>query len=382
MQPAARKSKQAEHTMTKNTIAHHLAQRTLELVRLPSVTGDEGTLCTHVFEWLHCHLPDAQIQRVGDNLLVSPPPSGDRPTIGLFGHLDTVPPSADQPVAILDERVYGCGASDMKGGLAVMLALLEAVPRFQANLVGVFYAREEGPADASGLVELLAAGVLPSLDLALCLEPTDNELHGGCMGGLHARVRIQGRRAHSARPWFGDNALYRALPMLARIRDVPDRSVDREGLTFVEVMNVTMMHTVDGRNVIPGLAELNVNYRFAPGRSPEDAETVLRSVVSGPQPEVEFPDGMGLEIIDVAPPGQVCVDHPLLRAWRKEFGPKVRAKQAWTDVARLTEAGIPAVNFGPGETALAHQARESVAISALERNHQMLVGLLEGVLTG
>jgi len=167
-----------------------------------------------------------------------------RPTIGLFGHLDTVLPASDQPLEIRDGRVFGCGASDMKGGLAVMLALLAERAALRAfNLVFVFYEKEEGPSADNGLDEVLDHPAFPKLDLGVCLEPTDNAVHAGCVGGLHATVTFRGRRAHSARPWQGENAIYKATGFLERLRARERVPATFAGLTFYEVMNATMAST-------------------------------------------------------------------------------------------------------------------------------------------
>lgn len=256
----------------------------------------------------------------------------------------------------------------MKGGLAVMLELLARAEELSRNLIVVFYDKEEGPAVDNGLEPLFASGHIPTMDLGVCLEPTDNRIQAGCVGGLHATVTFKGRRAHSARPWQGENAIYRAIGTLERLRDFGRREVQVGPLTFYEVMNATMASTANSRNVIPDAFMLNVNYRFAPGKALDVAAQELRDLVGG---EAE------VIIIDEAPSGEVCLDHPLLSDWRRiqeEAGDplETEAKQAWTDVARLTARGIPAVNFGPGETAQAHQANESVPVAYLEAGYAAL----------
>jgi succinyl-diaminopimelate desuccinylase len=233
----------------------------------------------------------------------------------------------------------------------------------------VFYDREEGPAAESGILPLLERGVDRGVELALCLEPTDNRIEAGCVGGLHGRVTFKGKRAHSARPWQGQNAIYEAVPLLTSLRERERRAVEIEGLVFYEVISATMASTDNSRNVVPDRFHLNLNFRFAPNRSTEDATTELRNLVP---PDAE------LEIVDVAPSGAVRLDDPRLAAWiaRRQLG--VAAKQAWTDVARLAARGLPAVNFGPGATAEAHQARESIAIEALDIHHAALRDLLQG----
>ncbi len=359
--------------MLDRDLALSLAQDTLALCRIPSVTGDEAAIVDDL--QTRCQaMPGVQVERIGLSLLARRVSDPSYPWIALVGHSDTVSPAppAQQPLGIdtAADRVFGCGASDMKGGLAVMLALLAAPQRYSANLLCVFYDHEEGPADRSGILPICAAGALRDVSLALCLEPTDGTIQAGCIGGLQARVTAHGKRAHSARPWHGQNAIYAALPLLSRLASLSRREVQVGGLPFYEVTTVTQAHTENSRNVVPDRLVLNINQRFAPNRSLADARAELEALIRSCGP-------YAIEIVDEAPPGLVCLDQPRLRAWIDREGLAVEAKQAWTDVARLTALGIPAVNFGPGETAQAHQANESVPIAALAHAYQRLQHLLE-----
>lgn len=351
-------------------LAGALAELTLRLCSVPSVTGQEDAIAAEIHDLCRRAGGHVRAERVGNAVLAEGPPRPGRPTVALFGHSDTVRPAALQDLCIRDGRVYGCGASDMKGGLAVMLRLLEESADLSgAHLRCVFYDREEGPASESGLLPLCDQGLFDGVDLALCLEPTDNRIQAGCVGGLHALVTFTGQRAHSARPWQGRNALYAALPYLSRLAAWERREVQIEGLRFYEVMSATQAHTDNSRNVVPDRFVVNVNYRFAPGKEMDEAERELRALC---------PEDAGLEIVDRAPSGRVCLGHPLLRAWREAAGLEVEAKQAWTDVARLAARGLAAVNFGPGETAQAHQAQESVPIAHLGAHLRALRLLLSG----
>lgn len=348
--------------------AEDLAQLTLDLCQIPSVTGDEAALCHWVAEEIKKTNENLSTTRIGNSLVIQGPRDAGRPSVGLFGHLDTVKPAQEQPIGIFDDRVYGCGASDMKGGLAVMMNLISAHHALQkANVVAVFYDKEEGPARENGLEAVFESGAIPPLDLGICLEPTDNRLQLGCVGGLHALVTFAGQRAHSARPWQGANAIYAAIPFLQRLKNRERVAVQYGELTFYEVIHATTATTTNSRNVIPDQFTLNVNMRFAPGKTLAQAQQELLELVAG---EAQ------LEWVDEAPAGDVCHEHPLVRAWRAQTGLAVEPKQAWTDVARLTARGIPALNFGPGETAQAHQARESIAISDLYRCRDGLLHLL------
>ncbi len=352
-------------------IGEELAGLTLELCSIPSETGNEREIADRIEARCHELAPEARTVRIGNSVVCIPEwsdPGFTGPTIALVGHLDTVKCAVDQPLEIRDGKVYGCGSTDMKAGVATMLALLARWRELRgARTVWIFYDGEEGPAEMNGLEPVLASGELPALDLALVLEPTDQSLMMGCMGLLHAVVTVRGRRAHSARPWQGDNALYRAIPLLSRLRDWPRREVRIGELTYYEVIVATQVWTENSKNVVPDRVMINVNFRFAPGNTAEAAERELRALV-GEDGEVE--------LIDRAAAGQVFLDHPLIEPWRAREGIGIQCKQAWTDVARFTERGIPAVNFGPGETAQAHQAGEWCSIESLEYAYSKLWTML------
>lgn len=346
--------------MAESWMTDELARLTLELCRMPSETGREARIADWVEGRCLSRVGPERVHRIGHSVVCDPfagDPSASATTVALVGHLDTVKCAEDQDYAVRDGRVYGCGASDMKGGVAVMLALLDRWRELGGpRPVWIFYDAEEGPFENNGLEPVLNAGVLPEIDFAFILEPTDRALQLGCMGVLNATVSVLGRRAHSARPWQGESAIYRALPLLERFAATERREVRFGELTFYEVIGVTQANTANSKNVVPDVLTLNVNVRFAPGRTMEEAEEELRALVGG--------DGV-VDVRDRAPAGDVYLNHPLLAPWCQAEGLPLQPKQAWTDVARFTSRGIPAVNFGPGETSQAHQANEWCPVDSL-----------------
>lgn len=342
--------------------------KALWLVSQESPTGQEEELCLQLLAWARQHFPDGRIERYRQGFLLEPaPPQAGRPTLALVGHLDTVPISPTQQLGLDGGRLYGCGASDMKSGVAVMMSLLEAHQRSDWNLVGLFYDQEEGPYLQNGLDPLLDQLRHPLPELAVVLEPTNNQIQAGCVGSIQARVHVQGRRAHSARPWQGENAIYKALPLLQRLAELKEKKVVHGGLEFYEVVTATQAFSSGPSNAVPGEFVLNLNQRFAPGKSPEVALEELRHLIGG---EHE------LEVCDVAPSATVDLSHPRLVKWLQAARLRVEPKQAWTDVARLTQRGIAAFNFGPGDPAQAHQANEWIAITALDDCLDLLRQLL------
>ena len=334
---------------------------TQKLVEIPSPTKQEKEVADFIETWLRSNLPGVPFSRTRNNIMVCPPQQEGRPVIGLFGHIDTVPADPNQPVGVKEDKLYGCGTSDMKSGDAVMLGLLTEYSQLGANVVAVFYDCEEGPDVDNGLHTVMP--LRPHLDFALVMEPTNNNIMAGCMGGLHAVVTVDGKRAHSAKPWQGQNAIFRALPLLAKLRDMPRREVNVSGLTFYEVMSPTMARTQNAANVEPDHFELNINSRYAPNRTDADALAELNKLVG---------DVAKIRVRDVAPPGEVCISHPFIQSWIDRCALKVEPKQAWTDLARLTAHGIPTVNFGPGNPDRCHQADEWMEIKNLKECYDLL----------
>lgn len=337
------------------------------LVDIPSITGDERALRDAIADRLS---GTVDVEVVGESLVAGH--RTGKPRVDLYGHLDTVPENGNLPARVEGGRVHGLGTSDMKAGLTVMLSALEspAVASGPYDVVAVFYDREEGPADENGLEGVLdQVAHLGDAELALVMEPTDNELQLGCQGTINAMVHFKGDAAHSARPWLGENAVTKAGEWLAEMHRREARDVIVEGLTFRETFVITTASGGVARNVIPASFSVNVNHRYPPDRSSEEAERILAEVCSA---------GDGFEVVDSAPAAPIPSGNQHLERLEGSGVTGVTAKTAWTDVARLAQRGIPAVNFGPGEVALAHRADESVSIDALEAGWVILERFLTG----
>lgn len=354
-------------------LAASLAQTLLELARIPSPIGEEKALCDHVQTRLLETFAPAAITRFRDSLIVHAHDKPGAPKIALVGHLDVVRTQHDAPARIEGARLFGAGAADMKSGLALMIELverldLEALP---CDLTLVFYEREEGPYVENVLGPMLEEfAQLRAFDLAICLEPSDNRLQLGCMGSLHATITFAGRTAHSARPWEGENAITKAAGFLTELGNRPPREVTVDGMLFKEVMTPTLAKGGRGRNVVPDHFELNLNYRFAPGKTPEQALDELLFLVAG---------RAHVEPTDLSPAGRPHREHPLVQKLVDAGVRTVERKQAWTDVARFDQIGVPAVNFGPGLNAQAHQPNEYTDLPLLEEGYRILERFLTGL---
>jgi succinyl-diaminopimelate desuccinylase len=340
--------------------------RTLKwLVDIPSVTGSEGRIATAIAGRLLPIWTIKGVQRFGNSLVVGA--RTDRPLITLYGHLDTVPEQdGNGAVRIDDGRMYGLGTSDMKAGIAVMIHLLEdeGVRSGEYDVVGVFYEREEGPVAENGLEKVLdSAPWLVQSEMAVVLEPTDLKLELGCNGTMTADVVFRGRAAHSARPWLGENAITKAGRWLNEMDAMEPRAETVSGLDYHEVFTVTKAEGGVATNIVPAEFRLSLNYRFPPTLSVDEAEARLRKVAAAADEVI---------VTDAAPPGLIPEGNKHLLRLEGLLGEERFPKQGWTDVARLTALGIPAVNYGPGDPEQAHQSGESVPLGNLTIAYSVL----------
>jgi len=342
------------------------ADLTAALVDVASVSGDEAELADQVEAALRAY-PHLDVERDANVVLARTSLDREQRVV-LAGHLDTVPIASNVPSRVEGDLLFGCGTSDMKAGVAVMLRVAhlvgtgELVPR--VDLTFVFYDCEEIEAARNGLGRL--ARTRPDVlagDLAVLLEPTDGIVEGGCQGTLRVTVRVPGVRAHSARSWLGENAIHAAAPVLAALAGYTAREVEVDGLRYHEGLNAVAITGGVAGNVIPDECTITVNFRFAPDRSEAEAFEHVRSV---------FP-GYDVQITDSAPGARPGLDGPLAASIVTAVGGEARAKLGWTDVARFGELGIPAVNLGPGDPNLAHKPEEHVSIPLIGATEQALV---------
>lgn len=332
---------------------------------LESASGQEQRLADAVEGALR-RLPHLEVFRDG-NAVVARTNLGRAERVVLAGHLDTVPPSGNLPTRLEgtgdDAVIHGRGTADMKSGLAVLLRVAATVPEPEHDITYVFYDNEEVDADLNGLGRLarehpdwLAA------QFAVLGEPTSGTVEGGCNGTVRVEVKIRGVAAHSARSWLGRNAVHEAGIVLDRLRAYLPRMADVDGLLYREGLNAVGIRGGVAGNVIPDECVVTVNYRFAPDRFPDEAVDHLRSVFNGYE----------MTVVDSAPGARPGLDHPAAAAFVAAIGRLPAPKQGWTDVARFSELGIPAVNYGPGDPLLAHRDDERVKVSKIRECERAL----------
>jgi succinyl-diaminopimelate desuccinylase len=334
-----------------------------QLCDIPSVSGDERAV-TDAVEAALAGLDHLTVTRTG-NAIVARTDLGRHSRVVIAGHLDTVPINDNLPTRteLVDgvEMLWGRGTVDMKGGAAVQLRLAIDVTDPVVDVTWVWYDNEEVDSDLNGLGRV--AREQPDQlagDFAILCEPTSAQIEGGCNGTLRAEVRTTGTRAHSARAWMGHNAIHDLAPALAALAAYEPAHTEVDGLVYREGLNAVGISGGVAGNVIPDAATLVVNFRFAPNRSPEDATAHVTAV---------FP-GFEVVITDLAEGARPGLDAPVAQAFLTAVGGEPRPKYGWTDVARFSALGIPAVNYGPGDPNLAHADDERVdtaEIAACER---------------
>ena len=333
---------------------------TADLVAMPSVSFQEAPFV----DWLEGELgrlSHLEVTRVGDNL-VARTDLGRHQRLILAGHTDTVPANGNGTPRLEADKLWGVGSADMKGGLAVFLDLARTVTRPAVDLTFVLYAREEVAQEHNGLNELrdrrpdLLAG-----DCAILGEPTGAAIEAGCQGAVRFQLTLAGARAHTARPWMGRNAVHRLAPILGELAGYEARTPTIDGCTYREAIQAVSVEGGVAGNVVPDAAVLRIHHRYAPDRTPAQAERWVRQLLA---PHLD--SGDELIVVDQSPPCAPSLRHPLLAQLVDDNGLEVRAKLGWTDVARFHALGIPATNFGPGDPAVAHSADEYLDRASIE----------------
>lgn len=340
---------------------------TARLVDVPSVSGDEQVLADASEAWFRA-LPHLDVSRMG-NVIVARTNLGRPSRVVIAGHLDTVPANNNLPHRIVGDELWGLGACDMKSGDAVLMCLARDVMSPRVDVTYVLYDCEEVEAQRNGLVALVATHPdwLHS-DFAILMEPTDGAVEAGCQGTLRAEIRVTGERAHSARSWKGVNAIHGAQEILQRLSAYVPRSPWVEGVQYREGLNAVGITGGVAGNVIPDECVVTVNYRFAPDRTVDEAIAHVTEVFAG----------FDVRIVDHAPAARPGLDSAAVEDFVGRVDVPVRAKYGWTDVARFTALGIPAVNFGPGDPSLAHHADERVSTSQIvDVYHRLATWLVE-----
>jgi succinyl-diaminopimelate desuccinylase len=346
-------------------LSQDVVSLTHALVDIESVSGNEQAIADTVEQALR-DLPHLHVERDGDTVMARTD-LGRAERVVLAGHLDTVPVNDNFPGRLEGDRLVGLGSCDMKGGCAAILRTAALLAEPNRDITFFLYECEEVEAERNGLKRLSTTH--PEwfkADFAVLMEPTSAAVEGGCQGTIRVDVVARGMRAHSARSWMGDNAIHKAADILQRLREYEPRQPHVDGLTYREGLNAVAIGGGVAGNVIPDEVRVSVNYRYAPDRGEAEAVSFLR----------EFFDGYDVEVSDSAPAARPGLDRDVAAAFVEAIGGEPRPKLGWTDVARFTELGVPAVNYGPGSPMMAHKQDEYVETAELVECEQRVLAWL------
>jgi succinyl-diaminopimelate desuccinylase len=349
--------------------AGDLLELTAALIAVPSVSLAEEPLVGAVDTRLR-RISGLDVERVGNNVVARTNLGRERRVV-MAGHLDTVPANNNSVPRIEGDVLHGLGAADMKSGVAVLLRLAEEVgteSRFDCTFV--FYEAEEIADEHNGLRKLFAERPdLVAGDFAVLLEPTDLWLEAGCQGSIRLAATFVGKRAHTARPWQGINAVDRAVPVLQRLAGLQPEEMEVDGLRFRQALSVVSVSSGVAGNVVPDRCVVEVNRRYAPALTLEEAEAEVRALLEGADE---------IALTSVSPAAHPNLSHPLVAEFAGLLDLPVRCKLGWTDVARFSAHGVPAVNFGPGDPEVSHTAGEHVTRVSVEGCYTALSAFLRG----
>lgn len=353
-------------------LTQDVAELTRDLLDIFSVSSDEKRIADAVEKQL-TSLEHLSVTRDGDSIIARTNWGKDK-RIVLAGHLDTVPlPQVEGSLGTVPSQwveedgekvLYGRGATDMKGGVAVQLTLAAALTDAHYDITYVFYDHEEVASELSGLARLMRnhESLLTDADFAVLLEPTNGTIEGGCNGTMRFWIHAHGKASHSGRSWVGENAIHKMADVLGRLATYEAQTYDVEGLAFREGLNAVQIEGGIAGNVIPDHSKVHINYRFAPNKTLDQAIAHVENVF----------EGYELEFVDKSSAARPGLDADLSRSLIESVGQEPKPKYGWTDVARFSEIGIPAVNFGPGDALLAHTDNEHVSAEAIRECYRAL----------
>ena len=339
-------------------LSSDLVDLTAALVDIPSESRHEAEIADAV-ERAIATCSHLEVIRDG-HTVIARTHLGRAERVVIGGHLDTVPINHNLPSRRVtvdgEDRLYGLGTCDMKGGVAIALRLAAELTAPTRDVTWIWYECEEIDSEFNGLRRLSEERPdLLAADFAVLREPSNGVVEAGCQGTMRVEVRTSGERAHSARSWMGRNAIHGAGEILSRLTAYQPREVEIDGLVYREGLNAVGIRGGVAGNVIPDECVVSVNYRFAPTRSSVEGEAHLREVFEGFDVTV-------VDAVDGALPG---LSHPAAAAFVAAVGGSPSPKFGWTDVARFSSVGVPAVNYGPGNPSLAHSRDEFTPVSHL-----------------
>ena len=349
--------------------AGNLFGLTAALCGVPSESHHEADLAALVEARLARRTDHLVVERIGNTVIARTTLGRDQRVV-LGGHLDTVPANGNETPRVEGDVLHGVGSADMKGGLAVLLRLAEAIDadtaRVGHDVTLAFYEGEEVRDEFNGL--RLVFESRPELldgDFAVLLEPTDTWVEAGCQGVFVVEASFAGERAHTARPWMGSNAIHRAAGVLARVAAHEADVVSVDGLGYRESLQVVGIEGgIAGKhNVVPDSCTIMISRRVAPKYTLQEAEAQVRELLEGAD---------AFTVVQAQVPAAPNLSNPLVAAFVEGLGLSVRPKLGWTDVARFASRGVPAVNFGPGDPEIAHTAGEFVTRGSIERAYDAL----------
>ncbi|MFM1826246.1 MAG: hypothetical protein RLZZ37_881 [Actinomycetota bacterium] len=342
-------------------INQELGKLTLDLVNISSVSKDEKSIADSI-ETALSECSHLKLTRV-NNSLVAQTNFGNKQRVVIAGHIDTVPANNNFPGQINNSEVTGLGSVDMKSGIAVALKLASEITSSKFDITYLFYESEEIETKFNGL-ELITKQQkdLLNCDFAILMEPTNGILEVGCQGSLRFEVSASGKRSHSARWWNGDNAIHKTNKILEILNNYKSREPEIDGYKFREGLQAVKINGGIAGNVVPDSVSVSINHRFAPDTTIDQATTNMKNL---------FKD-FNFQLVDAANAAPTGLANPVIKEFVASIGKNIAPKFGWTDVARFASAGIPAINFGPGDPNLAHHPDEKVSISQINDVYESL----------
>ena len=353
-----------------------------ELIRIPSINppADTRRCAESILSRFQKEHIDAEIvegRKGACNVVARLPGKGKGRLLLLNGHIDVVPPGEDWTVdpfgaEIRDEKIYGRGTSDMKSGIASMMAAMIGLKRSGLPLYGeiIFMAAcDEETGSEFGTTYLLKKGIGKDAAFAIVAEPTNLRVELGNRGLRWVDITIKGKASHAGRPYLGINAISYGAKLVEAIHSIKFKNRNEAFDVPEPSLSVTMIHGGTKENILPDRCDLVLDRRMIPGETSETVTAELKTAIDSvlrQEKDLRIecklrPNRWDAYLVSETEP----VVQTLMATFQEVTGnkPETGAKAGCTDGSHLFNlGGIPTALFGPGNAGMSHKADEWVAI--------------------
>jgi acetylornithine deacetylase/succinyl-diaminopimelate desuccinylase family protein len=358
---------------------------TQELIRINSENppGNEREVAKYIKDFLDDLKISTEIIEFEANRFDVVASIGSGKGMMLNGHMDTVPVGQNWKIdpfegKIVNGKIYGRGASDMKGGIASILSAVKNLSKekFKKKLLLTFVADEEVALKGSEYLIKNRKEIFKDIKYGIMGECTDLKVRIAQKGIVHIKVKFKGKAAHGSKPELGDNAIYKAADFIQELRKLIERLKNKKNpLLGSGTINVGTINGGTKINVVPDFCNIEVDRRIIPGETPDYAIKQIRKILK----KLKLKADIELET-NSRLPMQLNKNLELIRILKNITKANLVGESGYTEAELFyRDAGVPCVSFGPGISELAHTTNEYVPIKNLKKATKIYEELIRKV---